>query len=125
MKTAELTGVHLDCAVAQALCGAEPDRVKVDRWLSGAIEVRVWNSAEKRVSHLFNPHENWALAGPIIEREKLRFIYGAGAKRDQWLAETHKMEWSFRGPTPLIAAMRCYVASKLGGECSLLTEEGV
>lgn len=30
--------------------------------------------------------------------------------------------WSWQGPTPLIAAMRCYVASKLGDEVEIPEE---
>lgn len=71
---------------------------------------------------------DWALAGPIIERE------GIGLKRNapcsdgrQWEASpsiTAKGaggEWGY-GPTPLTAAMRCYVASKLGDEIEIPKE---
>jgi len=65
-----------------------------------------------------SPYEyssDWAHAGPIIERE--------GIETTPWYRERHLVEWSAkkigsvyigRGPTPLIAAMRCYVTSKLG-----------
>jgi hypothetical protein len=32
------------------------------------------------------------------------------------------MQWICRGPTPLIAAMRCYVASKMGDEVDVPDE---
>jgi hypothetical protein len=52
---------------------------------------------------------DWAQGGPIIEREHVElehdgFIWWARIKADE----------DYAGPTPLIAAMRCYVASKLG-----------
>ena len=65
---------------------------------------------------------DWAQGGLIIEREGIalqRWLdYG-------WLADT----WNFKfatghsqGPTPLIAAMRYYVASKLGFEIDIPEE---
>ena len=53
---------------------------------------------------------DWAQGGPIIEREKTAIKengYG------HWFAKVGAGKW-MHGPTPLIAAMRCYVASKLG-----------
>lgn len=76
----------------------------------------------------------WAQGGPIIEREGilLRPVRKDGHKLDgQWLAKydvgnTGSMvHWSDKpwfplryhsGPTLLIAAMRCFVASKFGDE---------
>lgn len=52
---------------------------------------------------------DWAQGGPIIEREMIELEYGA----PEWWA-CIKADDDFSGPTPLIAAMRCYVASKLG-----------
>ena len=63
----------------------------------------------------------WSCGGPIIERECIA-TYASGAcsvppkNPDYWVAEilaTDEMFTQF-GPTPLIAAMRCYVALKLG-----------
>ena len=51
--------------------------------------------------------KDWAQGGPIIERELIA-IHG------DWKATLG--EGTYEGPTPLIAAMRCYVASKLGAE---------
>jgi hypothetical protein len=47
----------------------------------------------------------WEYGGPIIEREGIALIPGWTAERPGFSAD---------GPTPLIAAMRCYVSSKLG-----------
>jgi len=51
---------------------------------------------------------DWAQGGPIIERERIA-VWG---DNPFWEAERGSV-WC-NGPTPLIAAMRCYVASKLG-----------
>lgn len=71
--------------------------------------------------------EDWLAAGPIIEREKIsiEFLYGAGdAGDDIWIATRHERPGISEetGPTPLIAAMRCYVASKLGDEIEVPDE---
>ena len=69
---------------------------------------------------------NWAQGGPIIERI-------GGFHMKVWLdskpnikceAHIHNYEgdWIMFGPTPLIAAMRCYVASKLGDEVEIPEE---
>jgi hypothetical protein len=68
---------------------------------------------------------DWSQGGPIIEREELTLSHSPydhvfyGRTRP-WCAEKKgRMEY---GSTPLIAAMRCYVASKLGDEIELPTE---
>lgn len=63
---------------------------------------------------------SWEQGGPIIEREKIELnLFGSG-----WMATLTKGPAVSEevGPTPLVAAMRCYVASKLGDEVEL-TEE--
>jgi len=55
---------------------------------------------------------SWLQGGPIIEREKM----GVFPTHNGWAAGMQS------GPTPLIAAMRCYVASKLGEEVEVPEE---
>lgn len=64
---------------------------------------------------------DWSLAGPIIEREGIATGRPSGRHWAAWdmsLAATDK--WF--GPTPLVAAMRCFVASKLGDEVDVPEE---
>ena len=89
MKTAELTGPTLDWAVATA----NGDKII---W---AEEDWHWYSTD------------WAHGGPIIERDKITVEYTGDP--DTWCANIRADEEVY-GPTPLIAAMRVYVASKLG-----------
>ena len=101
-----------------------------------------WMVAQcERADHLFAGHEvgrlhytsNWAEGGPIIEREEI------GIKRNAPCSDGRQWEASGSitakgagyqfayGPTPLIAAMRCYVASKLGDTVDIpdeLTNQG-
>lgn len=111
MKTSELTDIALDWAVAKC---KYPELV----WDSS---IGIHHASHQIViPHLpepqcyWNPSTNWAQGGPIIEREKLNVVYKA---RGEWYAYTYEMahrQAAEYGPTPLIAAMRCYVASKLG-----------
>jgi len=64
---------------------------------------------------------DWAFGGPIIEREGITtapYSTHNGVVRE-WKAGR---DWPmshfpyYFGPTPLIAAMRCYVASRMGEE---------
>ena len=55
--------------------------------------------------------------GPIIEREGLGILTAGTA-----YFERDGGTFYFYGPTPLIAAMRCYVASKLGDEIEIPEE---
>lgn len=69
---------------------------------------------------------NWALAGPIIEREGISVVFDTwDGAASQWSAglgfksqdrDVHYWEHEQVGPTPLIAAMRAYVASVFGEE---------
>ena len=60
----------------------------------------------------FNYSTDWTQGGPIIEREKLGWFWDSG--NEQWCAANPKGTFCEDGPTPLNAAMRCYVTSKLG-----------
>ena len=53
---------------------------------------------------------DWACGGPILEREGIS-IY---RMTSDWSAAYNPSGAAQDGPTPLIAAIRCYVASKLG-----------
>lgn len=73
---------------------------------------------------LYSPSTEWVLAGPIIERERI-MICSCTKPEDGWTAfhgsptDTEYKEggrgW-FNGDTPLLAAMRAYVASVFGPE---------
>ena len=66
----------------------------------------------------YSPSSDWAQGGPIIEREKIHLThrYGELLSGNNWTAFLDKPHRYAEGATPLIAAMRCYVASKLGDE---------
>ena len=66
---------------------------------------------------LYSPSTNWVEGGPIIEREEICVL---APVRGLW--RSRKEGRTQYGPTPLIAAMRCYVASKLGDEVEVPEE---
>ena len=109
VKTADLTGPALDWAVAKSE-GLNPNSdPKIRRQYvgySGFAEANGFGYAIKHYS------TDWSQGGPIIERKWIEL----GAYHDQWRAVFHGEEGSIHqdGPTPLIAAMRCIVASRLG-----------
>jgi hypothetical protein len=90
IKTQNLTGAALDCAVHIALHGA----------------------CEGYAEHEYST--DWAHGGLIIERENI----STDKDHDCWNASIDGPAY-YSGPTPLIAAMRCYVASKLGYEVEI------
>ncbi len=130
LKTSELDGTALDWAVATAQ-GRKEIRI-FSAWREsdrGWIEVR-FNPEPKAQTARFDPSQDWSYGGPIIDREKITTIR-VGHDDDGhaiWGATTllcnrsHDLygygvdELTQFGPTPLIAAMRCFVESKLGAE---------
>lgn len=105
MKTNELTGTALDWAVA--MC--EGHDVEDATWWADFGNESCYST-------------DWAQGGPIIER----WMIDCDTYRHGWRAARHVSTTPTYGygPTPLIAAMRCYVASKLGDEVDIPNELG-
>ena len=120
IKTSKLTGPALDWAVA-----------KCKGWIKGDIATpqffKKW-CKQIRTPALY-PSTDWSQGGPLIEREGISlmryevpvsmFMVGY-----EWRAEVTHSYYPHKhsGPTPLIAAMRCLVASKLGEEVDVPDE---
>jgi hypothetical protein len=109
-KTSELQGPALDWAVAKC--------EKVDDYILYESFMTRWTDDEGDTCRYST---DWAQGGPIVEREKI----SVWARGNEWAAETftpnHQGDEQ-EGPTILIAAMRCYVASKLGDEIEVPDE---
>lgn len=104
IKVSEATELQLDWMVTK---------------IKGEVNLEYYFPMRFRGAHIggkFNYTTNWAQGGPIIEREEITVLRCFG----KWRAEKEDNEgdtaWAEDGPTPLIATMRCYVASKLGDE---------
>ena len=98
-------------------------------WAVGMCEGFDYTKAgDPRAVAEWSPSTDWAQGGPIIEREWLNLNTEDEDDGDndwQWVADPHQsQDLTCRryGRTPLIAAMRCYVASKLGDEVDIPDE---
>ena len=111
---AVLTGAALDWAVAIV----EDMRIEVRPKGACGRPLYVLAAEQGREPWLWYPSTNWAQGGPIIEREKISFCENAG----RWVAGTSIKGQEQYGSTPLIAAMRCYVARELGHEVEIPKE---
>lgn len=110
MKTSELRGNALDWAVAKC---------------EGTLH------DDGTVPDYYQPSVDWEQGGAIIECEKMGVWFCDSvidAETDEvirelhWYAEDQGGDNVQTGTTPLIAAMRCYVASKLGNEVEIPKE---
>ena len=114
MKTSELTGAALDWAVVRCEgkaqgCPPLGERQGLDEGIT-----------PYGVAKYMHYSTDWAQGGPIIEREKLD-VFCSGNVWDASTGDRHPNVIK-TGTTPLIAAMRCYVASKLGDNIELPEE---
>lgn len=105
IKTDDLIGPALDWAVTSI----EYPRLK-ERDTEGDV-------------YYIDYSKEWESAGPIIEREYISVCAHLVGKWNAYLPnEKASLEFLRSGPTPLIAAMRYYVASKLGDEIEVPEE---
>jgi len=131
MKTSELIGPALDWAVAKC----EELDFEIDAQLQNYPHImqadkNVWGERccilrQECGGVRFQPSIDWAQAGPIIERERIEL--NVSMTSGKWVARKHQptlMHDNFRteGKTYLIAAMRCYVSSKMGDEIEMPKE---
>jgi hypothetical protein len=103
IKVSESTGPVLDWLVAKCELG---DTVHY-----------VWEHARNK--HRYST--NWAQGGPVIERERINTLDNGG-DFSCYYSRGAAVGIRYTGPTPLIAAMRCCVISKLGEEVGVPEE---
>lgn len=127
IKTSELIGVALNMAVLMALGIADQTitltpNAKTRRFMY--VDSKGRTSTLKKAAQIFdfghfqedaNPSGDWSQGGPIIEREKISVLYDnfIGEWKSPGLQCQRILPLQF-GPTPLVAAMRCFCCSKLG-----------
>jgi hypothetical protein len=115
-KVSELEGGQLDYWVAKAEGKSSPGLYRGERG-------ETFCSLHDSVYHVYAPSTGWADGGPIIERERIA-VAEARTVPPSWSAWIRGVPWHDDtpdgfGPTPLIAAMRAYVAAKYGEEVEL------
>ena len=129
IKTSELSGIALDWAVAKAEGLLDPQEffgkmvpsvvLDMEYWSNGDPMVRLNPCPDVYYRAEYDPSTEWKHGGPIIEEEKIEVFI----RDERWFAySSRSTPEDFPGDTPLIAAMRCYVASKLGGEVDVPEE---
>ena len=131
-KTSELTDRALDWAVVSIECARPAPFKSIPAILDGTV--RIVRADIGAHSMPVSPSTDWAQGGPIIERERIsisppldplaRQIFKCtmiGFRRSSKGGSVSTINSGY-GPTPLIAAMRCYVASKLGDEVAIPEE---
>ncbi len=111
IKISEATPLQIDWAVAQC------EGVEVEYLNDGITKCLLRSSP---FTGRYAPSSEWAQGGPIIEREGISLFDPCSNDHDAWLGKCGGYRQC--GTTPLIAAMRCYVASKLGDEVSIPEE---
>jgi hypothetical protein len=114
IKTSELIGPALDWAVAKC----EEQKI---RWDSDD-QAFIFRDREEDADREYSPSTDWAQGGAIIDQEGISvrcvakcvsgFVWSA---TELYIHEEDGIE----GPTALVAAMRCYVESKLGDEVDM------
>jgi hypothetical protein len=115
MKTSELTGAALDWTVAkcEGVGEGSPRFMEIFKHQSLAGKGYCYS-------------RSWAQGGPIIEREWIELTLNTDPGGGEWVAQiaddVPDGYHSASGPTPLIAAMRCYVTFKLGDEIEVPKE---
>lgn len=122
IKTNELTGADLNWAVAK--CEGLNPNINYDAPKKYGLGLG-WREADGFGKTILNYSTNWAHGGPIIERENIGIIGNiVSASLNYRCAEFQKenAKYYYYGDTVLIAAMRCYVASKLGDEVEIPEE---
>lgn len=90
-------------------------------WAAARCEGVVWEGPNGELLGTARGMEyftDWSQGGPIIEREMIAVWFSNG----NWNSQMRDTSAKMQGETPLIAAMRCYVASKLGDEVDVPEE---
>lgn len=120
MKVEELTGAQLDYWVARA----EGFRLSPngDYWDAPADWRQIGHTDDDSLRFYsfdvtkWKPSTGSGHGGPIIERERIGFMPVLHDGETYWMAAHPSFGSGFPGPTPLVAAMRAYVASRFGDE---------
>jgi hypothetical protein len=119
IKTNDLKELALDYVVAKCLDGKVSITDERGGWLvvfqpttRGAT-----GGGSPFPPMFFSPSKDWAQGGPIIDRERIsvgdQTHLEGQPEHSAWYATNRKGAHGL-AETPLVAAMRCYVASKLG-----------
>lgn len=120
VKVSEATNIQLDWMVAKA------QGIEVVYHDDGITRCVMRKGSRGQYAGRFDPTTDWSQGGPIIEREWLHVEPwpNESAEDRRWSCTQYDLPIPtvMMGPTPLIAAMRCFVASRLGEEVEVPEE---
>jgi len=109
IKVSEATPIQLDWLVAKS---EGKNGVLHDDGITRCIVIAAPSGVYKGT---YKPSINWSQGGPIIERESISLVSPSATLTMYWTADIGTdrkfTQWDH---DPLIAAMRAFVASKLG-----------
>lgn len=118
MKVSELDGAELDYWVARA------EGLPLSSEWNARVGPGILVGVGAGDLNAFSPSTDWRDGGPIIEKAEIGVQYWYEDEDDPddyiqtWLASIRNADLSegpqFAGQSPLVAAMRAYVASKFG-----------
>ena len=125
IKVQDLTKLQLNWAVATS---EEHPKAIDTSGLNGPVVIcgfkqkMLHSNREGQEWIAYQPSSNWAQGGPIIERERIELKIPEAKEFGQWMALITDASGDYihrSGPTPLIAAMRCFVENRLGSEVEI------
>lgn len=128
VKVSEAAGPVLDWMVAEAMkpLVQHPERFSIATFgplFGKGHKYPCWGTRK------YSPSTDWSQGGPIIDREGITTVRRVHNGAPDWWATTEVSDTSrdyepmgLTGPTPLVAAMRCFVASRLGDEVDVPEE---
>ena len=118
IKTSEITGAALDWAVAKIL------GVKTQTCGVGKYQYLAYIPKGKRSFYKYTPSSNWKQGGPLMEQHRIRIDCPWDSGPFEATCKIDGTTGWVKGPTILIAAMRCLVSAKLGDEVEVPDELG-
>ena len=121
MKTSELTEAALDWAVLEALKPNLKDPKLAGIGTFGPLFGKGYKYPSLS-GWKFDPSTNWAHGGTLIERFKIDLCWSPARISCMATRIENGAVCEETGDTPLIAAMRCLVASRLGEEVDIPEE---
>ena len=122
MKTSELIGPALNWAAAKC-----EEYLNAELTYSNGITTTIvvinefGQPYDMRFGVAWRPSTDWSQGGPIIERERITIRYWNNTQLVHAYMPSNE-NWYSDASSPLIAAMRAYVASKLGDEVEIPEE---
>lgn len=101
-------------------------KIKINALTGAALNWAVRQAEGPNLKDYVEARDNfstcWNKGGPIIERERISVDWMARMVWDARIYVPDEEPWQADGETMLVAAMRCYVASKLGDEVEVPNE---